>query len=401
MGITEMKYALIIPDGAADEPIDEFSGKTVLEAADIPNLDRLARTGRVGSVQTVPAGLTPGSDVAIMSVLGYDPGANYTGRAPIEAAAMGIETRPDEIVFRCNFVTIVDGVMEDFSAGHISTAEAARLIEHLNRTIGGEHVRFHPGVSYRHIMVTAPAKMFDGLETSPPHAIMGQSIEEHLPTGPGSQVPCSLMARSAELLAGHEVNRVRREDGKLPANHIWLWGQGQKPTLQSFREAYGLNGAVITAVDLVRGLGKLVGFSIIDVPTATGYLDTDYAGKARAACHALDEVDFVAVHVEAPDEAGHNGDAKAKKLAVERIDRDIIGPVVEKLRQFEQWRIIVLPDHPTPVALRNHTGQPVPFVMAGSDVTADDSNEFTESQALKSGLHIEPGWQLMKYFLHV
>jgi 2,3-bisphosphoglycerate-independent phosphoglycerate mutase len=399
MGIANMKYALIIPDGAADQPIEAMSGKTVLEAADLPNIDRLVQSGRIGLAKTVPDGLTPGSDVAIMSVLGYDPVANYTGRAPIEAAAMDIQTRSDQIVFRCNLVTVANGVMEDFSAGHIGSSEAKQLIEHLNQTIGDGEIRFYPGVSYRHVMVAASAEAFAGLATTPPHDIMGRRIDDYLPSGPGQDLPRSLMTQSADILTDHPVNQARRKQGKLPATHIWLWGQGQQPKLATFAKTYGPSGAVITAVDLVRGLGKLIGFRIINVPGATGYLDTDYDGKARAACHALDEVDFVAIHIEAPDEAGHNGDPRAKKLAVERIDRQIVAPVVEKLKQFNSWRILVMPDHPTPVAVRSHTADPVPFVIAGFQVASNGGDRFTERQACEIGLRIDPGWHLMKYFL--
>jgi len=396
-----MKYALIIPDGAADLPIEQFSGKTVLEAADVANLDRLANIGRVGMVKTVPDGMTPGSDVAIMSLLGYDPKKHYTGRAPIEAAAMGIATRPDQIVFRCNLVTINDGVMEDFSAGHISSAEAKQLIECVNDQLGSDNIRFYPGLSYRHIMVTGPPEAFDGLRTTEPHDIMGSVVKDYLPRGRGSDLLNELMSRSAELLGDHEVNQVRRELGENPATSIWLWGQGQKPALKPFRTVYGPTGAIISAVDLVRGLGKLTGFSLIEVPGATGYLDTNYSGKGRAACEALDRMDMVVVHVEAPDEAGHNADPQAKKLAVERIDQEIVAPVVAKLEGLGQWRIMVLPDHATPISVRSHTADPVPFVIAGSDVVSGSCRAFDEAHARQSDLHVDPGWQLMQYFLRV
>jgi len=394
-----MKYALIIPDGAADLPIEELGGRTVLEAADIPNLDRLARAGRVGTTANVPDGMTPGSDVAIMSVLGYDPSADYTGRAPLEAAAMGIKTSPDQIVFRCNLVTILDGVMADFSAGHIQTDEAKTLITHLNDHLGDETIRFYPGLSYRHLMVTGLAERFVGLQTTPPHDIIGRPISDHLPRGKGSDWLNRLMARAGQLLADHELNQARKDRAERPASGIWLWGQGQTPTLEPFRSIYGLSGAVVTAVDLVRGLARLIDCEIINVDGATGYIDTNYAGKAQAACHAMDRVDLVVVHVEAPDEAGHSGDVEAKKTAVERIDGKIIAPVVRKLEGFDDWRILVLPDHPTPIAVRSHTSQPVPFVVAGSDISESGPDAFDERHARDTGLKIAPGWRLMEFFL--
>jgi len=394
-----MKYALIIPDGAADIAIESLGGKTVLQAAAIPNLDALAVSGRLGRVSTVPTGMTPGSDVAIMSVLGYDPAANYSGRAPIEAAAMGIATTPTDIIFRCNLVTILDGIMEDFSGGHITTEESTAIVASLNEQLADETFRFHPGVSYRHVMVTSPASKFAGLSTTPPHDIMGQPIALHLPSGAGEAWVCELMQRSVTMLDRHPVNRSRVARGLKPANSIWLWGQGTTPTVEPFRKVYGLEGAVITAVDLVRGLGKLLDFEIIRVKGATGYIDTNYAGKAQAACEALDRTDIVVVHVEAPDEAGHNADLKAKLRAIEDIDAKIIGPVVQKLKTFDDWRIMVLPDHPTPVSVRSHTAEPVPFVIAGSNVSASGAASFDEVQAAAAPIWIRPGHVLMASFL--
>ncbi len=395
-----MKYALIIPDGAADLPREEFDNKTVLQASDIANLDELARIGRVGTVQTIPDGMTPGSDVAIMSVLGYDPDKYYTGRSPIEAAAMGLDPADDQIVFRCNFVTTVDGVMEDFSAGHIKTDQAAAMIDTLNEQLGSEDIEFHAGISYRHVMITKPASKFAKLETTPPHDIMDQRIADHLPRGDGADWLEDLMKKSEQILADHPANKARIAAGDKPATRIWLWGEGQKPSLTPFMELYGKSGAVVTAVDLVRGLGKLIGFDVIEVEGATGYIDTNYAGKADAACRALDEVDLAVVHVEAPDEAGHSGDSAAKKQAIEDIDRQMIGPVLEKLRTFAEWRIMVLPDHPTPISIRSHTADPVPFVIAGSGVSSNSCQAFDEEQARATGSHVSPGWQLMKQFLN-
>jgi 2,3-bisphosphoglycerate-independent phosphoglycerate mutase len=394
-----MKYAIIIPDGAADLPLEALEGKTPLEAAALPNIDHLVQMGRIGMVRTVPDNYPPGSDVAIMSLLGYDPKKYYTGRAPLEAAAMGLALTADQMVFRCNLVTLIDGIMEDFSAGHISTGQAHQIIEILNEKMGHLGVKFYPGVSYRHLMVTAPAGKFKKLQTTPPHDISGQPVADHLPRGSGSDFIRDLMAGSQEFLPELEVNQVRKDLGENPATSIWLWGQGQKPVMDRFKKIYGLDGAAITAVDLVRGLGKLIGWKILEVEKATGWVDTNYQGKAEAACRALDEVDIVVVHVEGPDESGHVGDYKNKIYALEQIDRQIVKPVFDKLNTFKEWRMMVLPDHPTPVALKTHTADPVPFVLAGTGIHAGEKESFTETQAAGTGLKIDRGWELMEYFL--
>jgi 2,3-bisphosphoglycerate-independent phosphoglycerate mutase len=393
-----MKYALILPDGAADEPIDELDGQTALAAAKIPNMDWIAAQGRVGTVRTVPDGFTPGSDVATLSVVGYDVRKYYTGRAPLEAVSRRISLGPDELVFRCNLVTIVDGEMEDFSAGHISQPEADRLIADLNAELGDDRVRFHAGVSYRHLMTMKGAASMK-LTCTPPHDIPGEAVASHLPTGKGSDAIRSLMERSQQVLAEHEVNQVRRDLGENPATSIWLWGQGPMPRLPSFKERFGLRGVAITGVDLFRGIAISAGWRMIAVEGATGYLDTNYRGKGEAAAAALDEVDIVAVHVEAPDEAGHNGDAAAKVEAIERVDEFVVGPVLDKLRSFGEWRILCVPDHPTPVDKRTHTGDPPPFCMAGAGIVPDRANAFCETEAAATGLHIDPGYELMEYWL--
>lgn len=394
-----MKYAIVIPDGAADLPIDELDGRTPLEAAEIPNMDWVAANGKCGSVRTIPKGLPCGSDVAILSVFGYDPTECYTGRAPLEAAAQDIEIADDETVFRCNLVTIVDGVMEDYSAGHISTEEARAIIAELDRVLGGDRVRFYPGVGYRHLMTCKGN--FD-IRTVPPHDILGKAVSEFLPSGKGTDRLRMLIDRSRDVLAEHEINNVRRDLGENPATSIWLWGEGKMPALTPFAERFGLGGAAITAVDLVRGLGKLIGWEIIEVEGATGYLDTNYAGKGAAAIEALDRCDLVCVHVEATDEAGHNADPKAKVEALGRIDKEIVGPVLERLKaEGDEWRILVLPDHPTPCALRTHTGDPVPFAIAGKGIESVVSVPFSEQTGAASDLHIPRGCELMEYFLTV
>lgn len=395
----DVKYAIILPDGAADEPLDELGGRTPLEAANLPNIDSIAASGRLGTVRTVPEGFVPGSDVATMSLLGYDIRKHYTGRAPIEAVARNVQTRPDDVVFRCNLVNITNGEMTDFTAGHIRTTEAGQIIKALNTELGSEEIQFHTGISYRNLMVIRDQAT---LETScmPPHDIPQELVADYLPKGKGADRLRIIMDKARKIVSQHDVNHVRKDLGELPATDIWLWGQGMVPILARFRQRFGVRGAVIAAVDLIRGLGKLLGWTLIDVPGATGYLDTDYAAKGRAAVKALDEFDLVTVHIEAPDEAGHAGDIAEKVAALERIDEHIVGPVLEKLRTFPKWRILVSPDHPTPIRIKTHSATPPPFCMAGSDVVRVVSHaRLTERLAAQSDLHIEQGHELMEYFL--
>jgi 2,3-bisphosphoglycerate-independent phosphoglycerate mutase len=391
------KYVIIVPDGAADEPIEKFGGQTILEAANIPNIDRISSQGRMGIVRTIPRGMPAGSDVAMMSVIGYDPRRYYTGRAPIEAVARNIELSADDWVFRCNLVTIADGKMADHSAGHISSEEAARLIKELNEALGNEQIHFYPGVSYRNLLVMRGVE-FD-VQTQPPHDIIGSSVEKNLPRGKYAQLLIDIMARAQQVLSEHEINRVRRDLGENPVSSIWLWGEGKRAQMESFKKRFGLSGAAITAVDLVRGLSKLVGFDIITVEGATGFIDTNYEGKGREAIKALEKYDLVLVHIEAPDEAGHSGNPELKKKAVERIDKYIAGPVFEALQGYEGWRILVMPDHPTSISNQAHSPEPVPFVIAGEKVTGVLHKPFSEANAAESGLRIENGFELMEYFL--
>jgi len=395
-----MKYAIIIPDGAADLPLDELKGKTPLAAANIPTFDWIASNGRIGTTRNIPKELPCGSDVAILSVLGYDPRTHYTGRAPLEAVAQGLQVAADEWIFRCNLVTIIDGLMEDYSAGHISTEEARAIVDDLNRQLAGQRVRFYPGVSYRHLMT------FKGdcdVKTVAPHDILTKPVAEHLPTGTGADLLRTLIDRSGDVLGRNDINTVRRDLGENPATHIWLWGQGKMPVLPSFAEKHHLRGAAITAVDLVRGLAKLIGWDCIEVPGATGYVDTNYAGKGEAAVAALDRYDLVLVHVEAPDEAGHNANVKGKVLSLEEIDKHIVAPVLERLKKEGEghWRILVLPDHPTPCSVRTHTHEPTPFAVAGARIVSVVSGPFTEATAAASDLHIPRGCDLMEYFIQV
>jgi 2,3-bisphosphoglycerate-independent phosphoglycerate mutase len=391
------KYAIIVPDGAADEPLEEFGKKTVLEAAETPNMDRISAQGRQGLIRTVPTDMEPGSDVAQMSLLGYDPRRYYSGRAPIEAAARNIKLSLDNWVFRCNLITIADGKMADHSAGHISTAEAEELIGELDNHLGNEQIRFYTGVSYRHLVVFK-GLIFD-VQTYPPHDYIGTAMEKLLPRGKGAELLIDLMARSQQLFTNHDINRVRKDLGENQVSSIWLWGQGKRAQMECFQKRFGIKGATIAAVDLVKGLSKLIGFDLIDVPGATGFVDTNYQGKASAAIKALDEYDIVFVHIEAPDEASHNGNAEMKKKAIEQIDKYIVGPVLEALQNYESWRILVMPDHPTPVRTGAHSSEPVPFAMAGGNISGILHTTFSEANAAKSGFRIDNGSELMEYFL--
>jgi len=391
------KYAIIVPDGAADEPLEQFGKRTVLEAAETPNMDKISTQGRQGLVRTIPENMEPGSDVAQMSLLGYDPQQYYSGRAPIEAVAHNIKLSADDWVFRCNLVTIADGKMADHSAGHISTEEAKALIKELKEHLGNEKFQLYPGVSYRHLLVFK-GEDFD-VQTYPPHDCIGQKIEKILPRGKGAEMLIDLMARSQQLFSNHDINKVRKDLGENQVSSIWLWGQGKKAQMESFRKRFGIKGATITAVDLARGLSKLIGFDLIDVPGATGFVDTNYQGKASAAIEALDKYDLVFVHIEAPDEASHNGSVEMKKKAIEQIDKYIVGPVLEALQNYESWRILVMPDHATPISSKAHSPEPVPFAMAGDNISGILHTTFSEANAAKSGFRIDNGFELMEYFL--
>lgn len=403
-----MKYAIIIPDGCADEPQDLLGGKTPLQAARKPNMDRIARTGVVGRSNNVPPSLTPASDVATLSLFGYDPLVVYTGRSPLEAAAMGIQLGPQDWAIRCNLVTIDNEEMRDFTAGHITTEESRQLMTAIDETLGGPapddagHLEFHPGVSYRHCLVygaRAGAPFSKETKTQPPHDIPDRPIAGYLPTGPGSDLLRMLMERSREVLSQHPVNLARLEGRKRPATQIWLWGQGRAPHLIPFAKVYGKSGAIISAVDLVRGVGILLGWKRIDVPGTTGYLDTDYAAKGRYAVAALKDHDLVCVHIEAPDEASHEGKADAKVKALEEIDHHIVGPLLEALPHYGDWRILVSPDHRTPLRTRAHAHGPVPFAVCGSGVAAKGQPTYDEQIAAASTLAFDQGHKLMPWFL--
>lgn len=399
-----MKYIVIVPDGAADYPLEELNGKTPLQVAHTPNMDFLASNGIAGSVRNIPRGFSPGSDVANLSILGYDPRVYYTGRAPLEAISMGLALSKDDIAYRCNLVTLkfLDKnqiFMDDYSAGHITSEEAKILIEEIDKKLGNEALKFYSGVSYRHIMVWKGGT--EDIECTPPHDITGKEISRYLPIGKKANFLKELILKSVEILQDHPVNKKRIAEGKKPANSIWLWGQGRTPNLPTYQDKYKLTGALISAVDLTKGLGILAGFHIINVPGATGWIDTNYEGKAEYALNALERVDFVYVHIEAPDEAGHQGEYKLKIKALEDIDKIVVGKILKEAPQrFKKFKILLLPDHPTPIKVKTHTSDPVPFVIY--DEKKKDINKergFSEAILNSPDLEIEDGYRLMDFFL--
>jgi 2,3-bisphosphoglycerate-independent phosphoglycerate mutase len=401
-----MKYVIIIPDGCADEPQSDLDGKTPLAAAKTPTMDAIAAAGVAGVANHTPENLPAGSSVANMSLLGYDPQVNYTGRAPIEAAAQGIELADEDWCIRCNLVTVQDQIMNSFTAGHISSAEAKTLLATAQENIGDDRLEFIPGVSYRNLLMYRPGKgkeaapFSNDTRATPPHDLSDKTVENDFPRGPGSDFLVQLMHKSTQWFADHPVNAKRTADGKLPATNVWLWGLGKKPSLASFESIHGVKGAMITAVDLLRGLAFLVGWDRIEVPGATGYTDTDYAAKGRYAIEAIDKYDLVCVHVEAPDEASHEGDLGKKITALEEIDTHIVAPVWEKLKSLgEDYRILVTPDHPTYISTKTHTHGNVPFTICGGGITPDDSDSYNEDACSKTGLEKLPGDTLMKYFI--
>jgi 2,3-bisphosphoglycerate-independent phosphoglycerate mutase len=436
-----MKYVIIVGDGMADYPIEGLKGKTPLMVAKTPHMDWLARHGEMGLVRTVPDSFNPGSEIANLSIFGYDPIQYYTGRGPLEAASLGVKLRPDDIAFRCNLITLqFQGTkifMEDFSAGHITDDEAKRVIMDLNKVMGTNDIQFFPGVSYRHLMVlkdgAAKYSNLEKLKLTPPHDIIGKEISSFLPEihggGGGDQI-LFLMNESQRLLKDHSINLAREAKGLKPANSIWLWGQGRSPQMITLKERFGIEGYVISAVHLLKGIGIFAGLEVLEVPGATGYFDTNYDGKAQYALRGLKEKDFVYVHVEAPDEAGHMGDLRLKIEAIEAFDEKIVGAILNGMRDFERYKILVLPDHPTPLSVRTHTADPVPYIIYpvrkrgwrkkssflieggiqspvpsnGVYPTEDRGKEatiegFDEVSAQRSGIFIEKGFELIERFL--
>jgi 2,3-bisphosphoglycerate-independent phosphoglycerate mutase len=398
-----MKHVIVIPDGCADEPQASLGDRTPLQAADLPAMDTVAREGLVGSANHVPDHLPAGSAVATLSLLGYDPEVHFTGRAPLEAAARKIPLAAGDWAIRCNLVTVQDQVMKDFTAGHVTTGQAHRILASLQQELGGDALEFIGGVSYRNLLIyrgqQQPAPFSRDSRSTPPHDLTGQLVVDDYPRGPGSDLLCELMDRSASLLKDHPVNRERAAQGLLPATNIWLWGLGQAPQLPSFLEQFGKRGLMITAVDLLRGIAALIGWEQVKVEGATGYTDTDFAAKGRAAMQALESVDLVCVHVEATDEASHEGDAQAKIKALEQIDQHIVAPLHAALRSQGEYRLLVTPDHPTPISTRTHTHGAVPFALAGSGIEADKATQYDESAAAASTTHYPQGHELMSFFL--
>ena len=403
-----IKYLIILGDGMPDYPVDELGGQTPLAYARTPCMDRLAQCGELGRVGNVPAGMPPGSDVANLSVLGYDPEKYYTGRSPIEAVAMGVELVEDDVAFRCNLVTLSGAGpyrlrnMQDYSAGEISTAEAREIIKEVAGRLGNDIFNFYPGVSYRHLMTWQGGPDPAAFNLTPPHDITGKDITAYLPQGENAPVLLDFMEKSSVFLPNHPVNKKRAAGGLNMANSIWLWGQGRKPRLDSFPGKYGLTGAVISAVDLIKGLGILAGLEAAVVPGATGNIDTDFSGKAQKAIQLLQGgVDFVFVHVEAPDEAGHQGDLQAKIEAIEKIDEQVVGEVMHSLEEFPDYRLLVLSDHPTPLSLRTHTADPVPYcIYRKGDALKNPQGAFSENFAAQ-GKYIAKGYTLMDHFLAI
>jgi 2,3-bisphosphoglycerate-independent phosphoglycerate mutase len=401
-----MKYVVIIGDGMADRPMCETGGLTVLQKAVTSNMDWLAVNGEIGMVCTIPDGFPPGSDVANLSIMGYDPAKYYTGRAPLEAASMGIELATDDVAYRCNLVTLAFNddppgtTMQDYSSGHISSEEGRELIAALNEELKGDDIVFYPGVSYRHLMVWRNGSF--SAQCTPPHDILDRPVEQYFPSGEGSLLLRNLMDRSVSILQRHPVNDRRLGAGKRPANSIWLWGQGKKPSVPTYREKYGITGALISAVDLTKGLGVCAGLRIINVPGATGWIDTNYKGKADYALDALEDADFVYIHVEAPDEAGHCGNLEYKIKAVEDLDALLVGPVLKGMKErFGDFRLLLMPDHATPIRERTHTGEPVPFALYDSRREKTNAGAtYNESIAVRNDIMVvEKGHSLMDYLI--
>jgi 2,3-bisphosphoglycerate-independent phosphoglycerate mutase len=380
-----------------DTPVKELGNKTPLEFAKTPNMDLAASTGICGTADFVPPSMKPGSDVANLSLFGYDPLKYYTGRGPLEAASMGVEIGDDDVAFRCNLVTIKDGVMDDYSAGHITTEEARSLLETLNLKLGTSDVRFHPGVSYRHLCVIKGGPR--SAKCTAPHDISGKDISKYLPSGEGATVLNGLMESSVEILKKCKINKDRVKKGKKPATSIWLWGQGMKPTMPTYEKKYNITGSVITAVDLIKGIGVYAGLDVINVPGVTGYLDTNYKGKAQYALESLRVKDFVFVHVEAPDEAGHNGDIRGKVKAIEDFDKLVVGTILKGLAVFKEWRLLITADHATPLNIKTHARGAVPFAVCGTSIKKGAIKKFSEKEAAKGLLKIAKGYTLTTKFI--
>jgi 2,3-bisphosphoglycerate-independent phosphoglycerate mutase len=397
-----MKYIILLGDGMADYALPELGGKTPLEFAKTPNMDRIASEGTVGLIDTVPKGFIPGSDVANLSVMGYDPQKCYTGRGPLEAASLNITLDPEDTAFRCNLVTLSDEeepAMEDFTAGHITSEEASKIIFDINEELGSSDITFYPGVSYRHLMVWKKGPLSS--ETTPPHDITGRKIDKYLPKGDGSETINRLMNLAGKILDNHPVNLSRLSQGKKPANAIWLWGEGRAPKMVTMTGKYNIRGGVISAVDLLHGIGLYAGLESIHVEGVTGYIDTNYEGKAKKALEYLKDNDFVFLHVESPDEMGHEGNTEGKIKAIEDFDKKVVGIVLEGIRKLGDFRVMVLSDHPTPVSIKTHSSDPSPFAIFSSikDENLKNCTGFGETQAKGGHIFVSPGHLLMDGFM--
>lgn len=398
------KYAILVGDGMSDWPLPELDGRTPLEVAKIPNMNEIVKAGEIGLVKTVPRGMKPASDIANLSILGYDPKRYYTGRGPLEAANIGVDVNSDEVAFRCNLITANNDILSDYSAGHITEKESGILMEYINEKLGTDRIRFYHGKSYRNLMVikTKSQDELAGLMKTycvPPHDITGKNISKNLPNGPSADLLIDLMAKSREVLNNHEINKVRVDLKENPGNMIWLWGQGTNPNMPTFKGMFGIEGSIISAVDLVNGIGRIAELEVIKVPGATGYYDTNYEGKGRYAVDAIKNKDFVFVHVEAPDEAGHNGDMRAKITAIENFDKFVVSAVWNYLKGMKDYRIMVLSDHPTPISIKTHSADPAPFVMAGKGVSHNGFDSFSEKNAASGKLKYKSGFSLTEAFI--
>lgn len=383
------KYVVVLGDGMSDEPVARLGGKTPLEHAKIPHMNRIANQGRVGLVHTTPPGFKAGSDICNMNIMGYSPTKFFTGRAPFEAVSMGVEVGERDTAFRCNIVHLADDytTMGDYSAGHIKSADSHPLIEALDKALGRDGLRFRPGIDYRHLLLWRDAP--DCGYMTEPHNIPGKPIKDYPAVGPGHAEAMDLIRRSWDVLREHPVNKKRVAEGKRPGNSIWLWGQGPRASVPPFHQRHGLTGSVISAVDLVRGIGKLAQMEVLSVPGMTGYIDTNYEGKVKACLDSLEHHDLTYIHLEATDEAGHQGSLEDKVTALEYLDSRVVGPVLEHLQsRYSDWRVLVLPDHPTPVEKKTHTEAPVPFAVLDSHDRNGGSGGYNETSAKQSGWSI-------------
>lgn len=400
-----MKYIVILGDGMADYPVPHFDGKTILEVANKPTIDYMSRHGELGMCKTVQDGMKPGSDVANLSVMGYDTSKCYTGRSPLEAASIGVKMLDDDVTFRTNLVTLSDEedyakkTMLDYSAGEITTEEAEELIKAVAKELDTDKIKFYPGISYRHLCVWNGGSI--NVELTPPHDISDKCVGEYLPKGDGAEKLYEMMRASEKILKDHPINKKRIENGENPATSIWVWGEGTKPSVDNFYEKYGLKGTVISAVDLIKGIAKCAGMESVDVPGATGNCETNWTGKAQAALDAITgDSDFVYLHMEAPDEMGHQGKPDKKKEAVETIDKVVVKFLKDELeKRGIDYKMLIMPDHPTPITLKTHVSDPVPYIIYDSTNPNGSGLDYTEKNGESTGVYIEKGYTLMDKFL--